>query len=371
MSSRFSFRLSPLRNLSIEAAALCPATIAFTAISGPETTSPPAKIRFTLVANVSSSTEISPARVSNSPSAAFSNSQSTAWPMATTTESADIICSEPGLTIGLNLPSLSKTDRHSLNSTPATCEFRPTIRLGESRLWIRTPSSLAARISLREANISSGDSRQARCTSLTPRRITVRATSIATLPPPMTITLRPRSTRSPRLAALKRSVNPRTPFNSIPETGTSPVSVTRTALRSAKTPISASWLTAGITISASIMNLESGTGIGRLRPDSSGGPRVILTHSSAATLPPVPRIRVGEARKRNSISSSSQAFISSSLAGISSRVRRYRIVTRRAPRRKEVRAESMAAFPPPTTTTTLFAMSVGWPIFARCRNPVP
>ncbi|MBA7697452.1 hypothetical protein ES703_106117 [subsurface metagenome] len=144
ISSRPSRRSSPFKNRSIEVAALWPATMALTATSGPVTTSPPAKIRLTLVANVFSSTLINPVRVSNRPSAAFSNPQSTAWPMATTTESAGIICSEPGLTTGLNLPSLSKTDRHSLNSTPDTCPSRPTIRFGESLLWITTPSSLAA-----------------------------------------------------------------------------------------------------------------------------------------------------------------------------------------------------------------------------------
>ncbi|MBA7697451.1 hypothetical protein ES703_106116 [subsurface metagenome] len=157
---------------------------------------------------------------------------------------------------------------------------------------------------------------------MTPKRITVRATSTATLPPPMTVTFSPRSIGWPRLAARNRSVKPRTPSNSIPDIGTKPVSVTCTALRSVKTPISASWLTAGITTSASIMNLESLMGIGRLRPESSGSPSAIRTHSNAATLPLVPRMRIGEARKRNSIPSSSQAFISSSLAGISARLRR-------------------------------------------------
>ena len=58
-------------------------------------------------------------------------------------------------------------------------------------LWMTTPSSSALAISSLVAGISWRFSRQMRVTFFAPRRLAVRATSMATLPPPHTSTFWP------------------------------------------------------------------------------------------------------------------------------------------------------------------------------------
>ena len=91
--------------------------------------------------------------------------------------------------------------------------------------------------------------------------------------------------------------------------------------------------------------------MGLRRPLASGAPSSIRVHSMAATRPASAITWVGATSSSICTPSRSASSISTGFAGISARVRRYRIVTSRAPRRSAVRAQSMAVFPPPTTIT--------------------
>ncbi len=140
---------------------------------------------------------------------------------------------------GLKRRSESKTERHFTNSIPRTFPSPWTTR-GPSEVCISSPSCWPSSISMRSAGISSRDSRQAMCTSVTPRRraavratsavtrkssapssssalrSAVRATSKATLPPPMTTTRGPISIGSPRFASFRNSRPFTTPGRSAP-----------------------------------------------------------------------------------------------------------------------------------------------------------
>ena len=109
---------------------------------------------------------------------------------------------------------------------------------------------------------------------------------------------------------------------------------------------------ATMTSSHSMSYSLSLTSTGRRRPLASGSPSSILMRRIPVTFPSFPRISTGFVRRLNSIPSSSAWWISSSRAGISALLRRY---TRRtsAPKRRAVRAASIATLPAPTTTTDL------------------
>ena len=99
------------------------------------------------------------------------------------------------------------------------------------------------------------------------------------------------------------------------------------------------------------MRCTSSVSTGLRRPDVSYSPRRVLTTSSAFTLPLAsPMMRCGADRNTMRAPSFSAASVSSSIAGMSLRSRRYTTITS-APLRNAVRAESMAALPPPMTTT--------------------
>ena len=87
--------------------------------------------------------------------------------------------------------------------------------------------------------------------------------------------------------------------------------------------ISGDWPMAVITISVSSKVSDPSIGTGLRLPLASGSPSFICRYSKWVTLPSSsPTTRTGAARKRNSTPSSSAASISTSLAGISPRVRR-------------------------------------------------
>ena len=107
---------------------------------------------------------------------------------------------------------------------------------------------------------------------------------------------------------------------------------------------------AAIRVSNTSVNSLPLTGTGLCRPLSSGSPSFILIQVTFNLLLCL-SILVGVTRYLMSIPSSSACSISAGSAGISVRVRRYRILTFWAPRRVAVRAASMATLPPPTTAT--------------------
>ena len=76
----------------------------------------------------------------------------------------------------------------------------------------------------------------------------------------------------------------------------------------------------------------------------------------------------GFLNNKSSAPSSSASFISGAKQGISSRLRRYTIVTFSAPRRIEVLAASIAVLPPPTTITFFPFKSSFLPMFASLRK---
>ena len=82
------------------------------------------------------------------------------------------------------------------------------------------PSALASATSQGEAGSSSGDSRAMRVTEAAPCRRATRATSMATLPPPMTATRLPWVGDSPvEFTSLRYSTPHKTPAASAPGTG--------------------------------------------------------------------------------------------------------------------------------------------------------
>ena len=117
--------------------------------------------------------------------------------------------------MGLKLPALSNTDVHLIRPSPVTA-FSPRIFLGPQALFIIIPSSSARAISHSWAGISSLFSRQKSCTFAAPVLLAVRATSMATLPPPITITSPLKSNVLPRPTSRKKSQPHRTPFFSEP-----------------------------------------------------------------------------------------------------------------------------------------------------------
>ena len=108
-------------------------------------------------------------------------------------------------------------------------------------------------------------------------------------------------------------------------------------------------------------------GTGLKRPLSSGSPSFIRMHSIADTLPFRQINRTGAPRYCILMPSCSAASTSAEMAGISARVRRYKIVTFSAPSRRAVLAESIAELPPPITVT-FCPTSTFRPAFTSCRN---
>ena len=131
--------------------------------------------------------------------------RSVACPMAIITVSQSILVIVPSSKVGLNFPSSSNTEAHFLNSIPVNLPSLARTCLGPQRCFIWIPSSSASSISQGWAGISSGDSRHTAQTSAAPNRRAVRATSIATLPPPITTTFSPSSTFLPALTSLRKS----------------------------------------------------------------------------------------------------------------------------------------------------------------------
>ena len=111
---------------------------------------------------------------------------------------------------------------------------------------------------------------------------------------------------------------------------------------------------AAMTWSHSTMNSEPSTGTGRRRPEASGSPSSMRTHSIPHVVPPSSvTTRTGATSSSSLTPSSSASSTSVWWAGISLRERRYRQVTSSAPSRTEVRQASMAVKPPPMTATFL------------------
>ena len=88
-------------------------------------------------------------------------------------------------------PASSKTRATAFSSRPVTAPFWERICLTPRRWRISIPSALASATSQGEAGSSSGDSRAMRVTGAAPWRRATRATSLATLPPPMSATRLP------------------------------------------------------------------------------------------------------------------------------------------------------------------------------------
>src|SRR4030042_1421536 len=86
-------------------------------------------------------------------------------------------------------------------------------------------------------------------------------------------------------------------------------------------------------------------------PPRRGPPTAIRKPLIPDTLPSFVSTATGAVSNSSPIPSRRASSISQSLAGISSRERRYTITTSRAPNRKAVRAASTAVFPPPITAT--------------------
>jgi len=103
--------------------------------------------------------------------------------------------------------------------------------------------------------------------------------------------------------------------------------------------------TARMTAEASWVYSLPLTATGRGLPLASGWPRAMRMHVARPF-----SMRTGAVRNSIVTPSSRASAISSAAAGISARVRRYRIVTS-APSLREARAASTAVLPPPTTRT--------------------
>ncbi len=120
-------------------------------------------------------------------------------------------------------------------------------------------------------------------------------------------------------------------------------------MRTRKSPgVWGAWPMAEIKASNSSLNSLPCTGTGRHLPLASGSPSSIRAQV-VFNFPSCLVILVGDTRNSICTPSSSACSTSTGSAGISVWLRRYRIVTLRAPRRSAVRAASMATLPPPTT----------------------
>ena len=219
-ASRPALRSSPSRYRPMEMAASRPAATAPMAIQGPVTTSPPAKTPAREVARVSGSVSIRPRGVRLMPSAAVINFKSAFWPMAMMTTSASRVLRRSSKYVGAKRPASSKTRATALSSRPVTWPSGARICLTPRRWRISMPSALASATSQGEAGSSSGDSRAMRLTEAAPCRRATRATSMATLPPPMTITRLPWVGDLPvEFTSFRYSTPHKTPAASAPGTG--------------------------------------------------------------------------------------------------------------------------------------------------------
>ena len=116
---------------------------------------------------------------------------------------ASITDSEPSIYFSSDLPLSSETDPTSMICNPVTFSSFEITLTGAARNLNFTPSSSAATISSWMAGISFLVLLYTMVTSA-PSLLAVLAASIATLPPPITITLFPRSSLSPRPALFKK-----------------------------------------------------------------------------------------------------------------------------------------------------------------------
>ncbi|MPM95642.1 hypothetical protein SDC9_142797 [bioreactor metagenome] len=139
-------------------------------------------------------------------------------PMVTSTCSAGITTVSVSSYLGEKRPSASNTLTQRLNSTPVTLPFSTRMRLGPQLFWMAMRSPSASSISSAEAGISLRDSRQTMLTSSAPLRTAVRATSTATLPPPMTTVLPESTAGSPAFTRRRNSMPEMTPSASSPTT---------------------------------------------------------------------------------------------------------------------------------------------------------
>ena len=115
------------------------------------------------------------------------------WPMATTMISAGMRTWSRAALLGLGRPEPSTSPMiwgwtHRALATPSSSA---SMRTGAAKVIISAPSAVAPATSSGRAVISSRRRRYTQLTLLAPRRIELRVTSIATLPPPMTTTCLP------------------------------------------------------------------------------------------------------------------------------------------------------------------------------------
>ncbi len=203
----------------MDLAASFPAYTAFTTVWGPVTTSPPENTPGILVAKVTGSTSILFHLLTETPLPSVRKDKSASWPMAGITASHGTMNSEPLISMGRRRPLASGSPSSiRVHSIPVTLPFSPMTRFGATRNSIRTPSSNASSISSGDAGISARDLRYRMKTSFDPVLIAVRTASIATLPPPITATLSPRYTFSPKFIRWRKSTPWITPCRSSPGT---------------------------------------------------------------------------------------------------------------------------------------------------------
>ena len=138
--------------------------------------------------------------------------KSISWPMAIITVSPSITDSAPSLNFGLNrLAFPSYTDTHSTVSSPEILPSIFNILFGPRLVHNTIPSSLASSTSQSWAGIRSFDdrssvSRQTSLTSRAPNLSALFAQSMATFPPPITMTLFPIRTFLPSLISFKNGI---------------------------------------------------------------------------------------------------------------------------------------------------------------------
>ena len=151
------------------------------------TASPPANTPGFDVAPVRSSATIRLRGVTSSPGVVFAISGLVFEPAATTSMSMSMTNSLPSTAVGRRRPLASGSPSSMrTHSTPDTQPFSsPRMRVGFVSSWKRMPSCSAWCTSSARAGISSRPRRYTTVTSA-PRRLAVRAASMATLPPPTT-----------------------------------------------------------------------------------------------------------------------------------------------------------------------------------------
>ena len=137
-------------------AASLPALIASTAVAGPVTLSPPAKILSTLVAKVTGSTS----KVFRFPREILlffgTNDRSHVCPIAGTTASTSNVNSDPSIATGRLRPLSSASPSFILTHfTPDTFPLAANISTGATKNSILIPSARASSISSEAAGISS------------------------------------------------------------------------------------------------------------------------------------------------------------------------------------------------------------------------